>query len=119
MVTMKKKFSLLIAMLAATAACAVPSVAKADYLHAENCWNGLRYGTGGDYDHDDDVHRYGVASGYARAEGPKASTHYDNTHVLIVVWYFDSAGTLHGVNGYCHGVDGYFKDDLPGTPPGW
>jgi hypothetical protein len=115
---MQRRIMISLAVLAGALCMALPAKASA-YMHADQCWQGLRNGVAGDRDRDDDVHRYGVYIGAAWAEGPLGAAHYDDTRVLVVVWFHFPNGSVLGVNGYCHGTDSSFNDNLPQVPSGW
>lgn len=92
---------------------------SAAYMHAEYCYQGLRYGAAGDRDRDDDIHNEGVRIGAVSATPMLASAHYDDTRTLVVIHFYLANGNWVGENGYCHGSDSNFNDQMNAFPTGW
>jgi hypothetical protein len=111
----------LIAVVASTFALFVVPASAQAYMHAQNCWNGVRSGGTGDRSHDDDIHRFGVYIGAAWVEpyNVNLAGHYDDTRAFVGVIYHYPNGNTYVVHGYCHGSDSAFDDDVPNSPPGW
>src|SRR3954471_3052988 len=105
-------------MVAGSMALAVPAHADA-YMHAANCWNGLRNGGYGYRDGGDGIHRYGLAIGADYVSGPYGAAHFDDTRVYYTFTFHWRNGAEMPINGYCHGSDSNFNDNVPNPPSGW
>jgi hypothetical protein len=108
----------IVLMVVVLACLIIPSSSQA-YMHVDNCWQGLRNGGPGDRDHDDDIHRYGVATGALYALRNTNGYHFADDRAVVYIRFWYAGNQYFDRPGYCAGGDSSFIDNTPFPTPGW
>lgn len=82
------------------------------YLNVENCLGGLRYGTGGDYYFDNDVHAAGLRYGAKSFGGFANAFHPNGSPIWVRVTVHFNGGYVQAATADCHGNNGFFGDSI-------